>query len=76
MISLCGCVEQGYNNVAVPFCPLHGVPGLQHWVSIGNHFSVSLFGSLLNVMLQVGRTDFSLTNPMNGLYCSLHVDGL
>ncbi|KAJ3977862.1 hypothetical protein EV361DRAFT_392319 [Lentinula raphanica] len=23
----------------------------------------------------VGRENFSLTNPMNGLYCSLHIDG-
>ncbi|KAH7880944.1 uncharacterized protein C8R40DRAFT_1075906 [Lentinula edodes] len=43
-----------HKSCIVPFCPLHGVPGLQHWV---------------------GRKDFSLTNPMNGLYCSLHVDG-
>ncbi|KAJ3934579.1 MAG: hypothetical protein NXY57DRAFT_659284 [Lentinula lateritia] len=33
-------------------------------------FLVFSIGSAL-----VGRTDFSLTNPMNGLYCSLHVDG-
>ncbi|GAV98864.1 hypothetical protein LENED_000275 [Lentinula edodes] len=33
-------------------------------------FLVFSIGSAL-----VGRKDFSLTNPMNGLYCSLHVDG-